>query len=400
MHILYVTPEFETEKKGGGLASYIANIGRILVQNGHKVTVVVSSETNNDRMIWDMDIVVERVINRGQKLPVPFYKIYKSWNLHRRVCKVARENKIDLIQYASFDSVGFFKLKKIPSVVRISSDCVMWRELKFYDYVKEDLDKLCLTDKLEFASIKNSEYIFCPSKAIGKVIEKRIGKKVTIIESPFFIKKIDYNYEIYNECLHGKKYYLSYSSMSCLKGTHVIAKVIQEICKEDESMYFVFAGSDHGIFLKNGEVVSAKDYILEKAGDYTDRVIFLGTLSREELYPIIEGAFACLMPSRADNMPNTCIEAMALGKIVIGTDGASYEQLIEDGKSGFLIGIDNADDMIRKIQLLNGMNDLQKKELSYNAKETTKRFAPDMIYDSLTSYYDSIVKEWNNKWVR
>ena len=400
MHIVFVTPEFETEKKGGGLASYIANISRILVENGHKAIVVVCSEKNDDRIVWDKGIVVERVINKGKKLPVPFYKIYKSWNLHRRVCKVIKENKIDLIQYASFDSVGFFKLKKVPSVVRISSDCVMWRELKIYDIAKEDLNKLCFTDKIEYFSIRNSEYIFGPSKAISKVIEKRVGKEVTIIESPFFIKKVDYNYDIYNKLLQGKKYYLSHSSMSCLKGTHVIAEVIQEICKQDESIYFVFAGSDHGIFWRNGKVVSAKDYILKKAGDYTDRVIFLGTLSREELYPIIEGAFACLMPSRADNMPNTCIEAMALGKIVIGTDGASYEQLIEDGKNGFLIRIDDADDMIKKIELINEMNDLQKKELSDNAKETTKRFAPDIIYSGLTSYYDSIVREWNNKWLR
>lgn len=397
MHIVYVTPEFETEKKGGGLASYIANIGRILVQNDHKVTVVVSSEKNNDSIIWDQGIVVERVINQGKSLPVPFHKIYKSWNLHRRVCKVVRENRVDLVQYASFDSVGFFKVKKVPSVVRISSDCVMWRELKFYDIEKKDLNKLCLTDKIEYHSIGSSKYIFGPSKAIGKVIEKRVRKKVTVIESPFFIKKVDYNYEIYNKLLQGKKYYLSHSSMSCLKGTHVIAEAIQEVCKEDKNAYFVFAGSDHGIFYKSGKVVPAKEYILEKAGEFADRVVFLGTLSREELYPVVEGAYACLMPSRADNMPNTCIEAMALGKIVIGTDGASYEQLIEDGKSGFLINVDDVEGMIKRIQLINRMNDMQRTELSNSAKEVTKRFAPEKIYQSLIDYYNNIVKEWDGK---
>ncbi|MBR3606517.1 MAG: glycosyltransferase family 4 protein [Lachnospiraceae bacterium] len=397
MHIVYVTPEFETEKKGGGLASYIANISRVLVQNGHKVTIVVSSEKNNDSIIWDKGIVVERVVNQGIKLPVPFYKIYKSWNLHRRVCKVVRENKADLIQYASYDSVGFFKVKKVPSVVRISSDCVMWRELKFYDTKKEDLNKLCLTDKIEYLSIRNSEYIFGPSKAIGELIEKRVGKRVTVIESPFFIKKIDYNYEIYDKLLQGKKYYLSHSSMSCLKGTHIIAEAIQEVCKEDKSAYFVFAGSDHGIFYKNGKVVSVKDYILEKAGAFADKVIFLGTLSREELYPVIERAYACLMPSRADNMPNTCIEAMALGEIVIGTNGASYEQLIEDKKSGLLIDIDDVKGMVERIQMVNRMNDRQRLELSNNAKEVTKRFAPEKVYQSLINYYDSVVKEWNGK---
>lgn len=397
MHILYVTPEFETEKKGGGLASYIANIGRILVQNGHKVTVVVSSEENNDSIIWDQGIVVERVINQGKNLPVPFYKIYKSWNLHRRVCKVVRENKVDLIQYASFDSVGFFKVNTVPSVVRISSDCVMWRELKFYDIEKKDLNKLYLTDKIEYHSIGNSKYIFGPSKAIGKVIEKRVGKKVTVIESPFFIKKVDYDYEIYNKLLQGKKYYLSHSSMSCLKGTHVIAEAIQEVCKKDKNTYFVFAGSDHGIFYKSGKVVPAKEYILEKAGEFADRVIFLGTLSREELYPVVEGAYACLMPSRADNMPNTCIEAMALGKIVIGTDGASYEQLIEDGKSGFLIEIDDVCKLIDKIRCLNNLSEKEKEMVEMEACKVTERFKPEKIYLKLLDYYKDIIREFDSK---
>ncbi len=46
------------------------------------------------------------------------------------------------------------------------------------------------------------------------------------------------------------------------------------------------------------------------------------------------------LPSRIDNLTNTCIESMALGKVVIGTQGAIFEQLIEDGVNCFLCRID------------------------------------------------------------
>jgi glycosyltransferase involved in cell wall biosynthesis len=56
---------------------------------------------------------------------------------------------------------------------------------------------------------------------------------------------------------------------------------------------------------------------------------------------VIRQALAVVLPSRMDNLPNTCIEAMAEGKAVIGTRGTSFEQLIEDGVSGLLCDVDD-----------------------------------------------------------
>ena len=68
---------------------------------------------------------------------------------------------------------------------------------------------------------------------------------------------------------------------------------------------------------------------------YVDRVIFLEPLERKTPCPVIERAYVCFVLSRTNNMPNTCIEVMTMGKIVIGAKRASCEQLIEDGRNGF-----------------------------------------------------------------
>lgn len=52
-----------------------------------------------------------------------------------------------------------------------------------------------------------------------------------------------------------------------------------------------------------------------------------------------------LMPSLSDNLPNSCAEAMSLGKIVIGTNGSSLEQFIENKKNGFLAKIGSAENL-------------------------------------------------------
>ena len=391
MHIVYVTPEFVTESKGGGLASYISNISRILAEHGHTVTVVTSSEENNDSLEWCLGVRVERVKRSGKWLIVPLYKIWESLKLHIRVKAVNKLNRVDLVQYASFEAVGFFHIKKIPSVVRISSDPVCWREYKVYDYKLDDINRLCLTDKIEYTTLKRIGNIYGPSYATADVISKRIGCKILIIESPFYLQKAEFDESLYNEKLKGKKYYLAHSSMSCLKGTHIIAQAINEICQQDDDAYFVFAGSDHGIFYRDGSTETVREYILRLAGKYANRVIFLGTLKREILFPVIENAYACLMPSRIDNMPNTCIEAMAMGKIVIGTRGASYEQFIEDGISGYLIDIDDTKELIGAIKKIEQLSEKARMDMCSEAMKITKRFEPEKIYQCIMKYYMNIV---------
>lgn len=393
MHIVYVTPEFVTENKGGGLASYLANIARIMALHGHEVTIVVASEDNDDAIMWQSNIVIERVKKPQGNLLVPLRILMQSRRLYGRVKQIHRKHPIDFIQYASYEAVGLFHSRSIPSAVRISSDCVSWREYKVYDYSEEDIRRCYLTDWLEYHAEKKIGNIYGPSHATARLVSERTKCSISIIESPFFFAKTEYDNSVYDEILQGKKYYLSHSSMSCLKGTHVIAKAIPEICGRDPEAYFVFAGSDHGIFYRNGKSESAKDYILRHAGKYAEHVIFLGTLDRKSLYPIVEHAFACLMPSRIDNMPNTCIEAMSMGKLVIGTRGASYEQLIEDGVSGYLVGIDCPEELTAAVLKANALSEDEMRQMEDKAKEVTGRFEPEETYKRVIRYYEDIIRE-------
>lgn len=391
MHVVYVSAEFVTEKKGGGLASYLANISRIMQAHGHEVTVVTLSDQNNDGILWEQGVRVERVLERHQSVLAPLRAYLWSRDLRERILAVHRKHPIDLIQYASYLGIGLCRVPRIPSVVRISSDPVYWRMLKFYDCTDEDLEHAALTERLEFLAEQRIGHIMGPSRACGEIITHRTGRPVEVIESPFYLSPDEGDPELYESRLQGKKYYLSHSSMSCLKGTHTIAEAIPRILENDPEAYLVFAGADHQIQYKNGQSIPCVDYLRQQAGEYQDRVIYLGTIRRDQLRPIIAGAYACLMPSRMDNMPNTCIEAMALGKIVIGTNGASYEQLITDGMSGYLIDKDRPDQLADKVQCLNSLTPQEYQEMCERARVTAQRFEPERAYNNLMQYYQSIL---------
>jgi glycosyltransferase involved in cell wall biosynthesis len=67
-----------------------------------------------------------------------------------------------------------------------------------------------------------------------------------------------------------------------------------------------------------------------------DRVRFLGWQSREQLSESYRRANVFLFPSRHEGMPNAMLEAMASGLPVVASCIAGSEELVLDGKTGYL----------------------------------------------------------------
>jgi glycosyltransferase involved in cell wall biosynthesis len=66
-------------------------------------------------------------------------------------------------------------------------------------------------------------------------------------------------------------------------------------------------------------------------------VRFLGWVSRADMPEVLRRADAFVFPSRDEGMPNAVLEAMASGLAVAATAIAGNEELVEDGRTGFLV---------------------------------------------------------------
>jgi glycosyltransferase involved in cell wall biosynthesis len=75
-------------------------------------------------------------------------------------------------------------------------------------------------------------------------------------------------------------------------------------------------------------------------------------LPRTEMLTRLRAADVVVLPSPWDNWPNTCIEAMANARVVVGGRNGGMAEMIEHGRSGFLVdGADaDADDLVRVIR--------------------------------------------------
>lgn len=402
MHIVYITSEFVTEKEYGGLAVYLNNISNIMSRHGHKVTVVTLSECEGE-LLYQKDIDVIRVKRTPLEplkddLCAAISMLENSWKLFSVIKKVKKSREVDLVQSANYQAVGFFRDYRLPTIVRASSDSSLLRnaaDVKF-DYGMA-LKQKKIGDIVELMCVRHADAAYAPSIACARAIAKRSRRKLDVIESPFVECDLELDDSLYKERLEGKKYLLFNSALSSLKGTHLGIEAADYILNRYPELNLVYAGNDGGIRQVKGGCQNIVGILRRQADQYNGRVIYLGRLEHKKLYPIIRHSLACVLPSRVDNLPNACIEAMSLGKIVIGTYGASFEQLIKNKQNGLLIQRDSRNALIKAVNYLMEISEQERKQMCMRAKETVVRLQPEAIYQQVIEYYHNVIDNFAKK---
>lgn len=397
MRIAFATTEFLTEKTfDGGLANYIYRVSEALINLGHEPVVFVASDTNNE--LFYKKIKVIKVLQTKYtwwfwmincftlfQINPALLLVLKSYHIRKAIEKFNKRNKIDIVQYTNSQSLGILLPKKIPSLVRISS------YQKFIDdaYGYKHTFRLRQKQYLQDLMLYRAENIFGPSEKIGDFISKKFNKKVKIIESPFLPISVPYDnsaLEIIKSKTTGGEYLLYFGSLTVLKGVTDIAEILEKLFSKYTSLYFVFVGKT--IDVNKKPII---EILNEKAGIHKNKVIWIGSSTHNLLYPIIKNAKLVILPSRIDNFPNTCIEAMSLGKIVVGTKNTSFEQLIDDEKSGYLSEPANPENLLNTIENAMKTDDEKLKRISDNACKRIEILKPEIVVKQLVEYYNKII---------
>lgn len=415
MHIVYVTTELETKNNpSGGLASYTANMAEIFAEKGNKVSVIVvtTKETHYDSFNcckvynvyiqkdeWNnldhiAHILHETSSESADSIRKVLVNIRKSELLKEKISQLDKENKVDIVHYCNHDSLSLQHNVNIPYVIRISGYLnILFGKADTPDGSIQYKDNPpLLRDKVEALTLKKARYVISPSRLLADIGEKEFGINCSVLESPFVKKKVEWDYSVRNKL--NKKYILYYGTMRFLKGIHVVARLSESFLDKYQDMVLVLAGNDVELQVSEDEKIFASDYVRKHSGQFVDRVIYLGNLKREKLYPVIEGAELCIFPSRIENLSNACIEAMGIGKIVVATKGASFEQLIEDGENGFLCERDNAGCFLEEIEKVLAMETSDREQVELNAKRRVERLSPEKVYCRFYEFYEKVIEDW------
>ncbi|MCX4342808.1 MAG: glycosyltransferase family 4 protein [Kineothrix sp.] len=390
MRIILTANEFvEYGKPKTGFPNYLYRVACALQKSGNEVIIVTCGNRTAHRYMDGIEVweVVMHYYNSAYKeINVIVNNIRSSRRINRKIKEIAKSRKIDVIQFTSLFAQSLLYTGKIPSVMRLSSYAK-----KAYPTFETLSEKTVKTMSFfEIAAGKRCNAVFAPSEITAKAYEKDFRKKVHIIESPFINDVKRYDDRIMRQQLSDKKYVLFFGNLYYEKGILVIAEIIQRFLKDNPAYVWVFAGRSLDI-----KGTSAAKILSMAAGDYKDKVIFLGELPHEQLYPVIRNSDFVVLPSIMENLSNACIEAMYFSKIVIGTDGASFEQLIQNNVSGLLCKIGDSQDLLDKMEKVVRMSAKDREKMEKKAHERIERLRPEVVVKQLLRFYEQVIERTN-----
>lgn len=119
------------------------------------------------------------------------------------------------------------------------------------------------------------------------------------------------------------------------------------ICSEDPEVVFEFAGEN---ILGRNPIESELILLDRVPRRFRGRHRFCGKLPRERIPEFLSRARIAVVPSRWENFPYACIEAMASGLPVLATRRGGMAEMIRDGETGWLAETADPDDLARALR--------------------------------------------------
>jgi glycosyltransferase involved in cell wall biosynthesis len=160
-----------------------------------------------------------------------------------------------------------------------------------------------------------------------------------------------------------------------VKGTKYFIRALNHL-PDIEQMYFLLVGNGMAKLLRK-EIVNLQRPERISAVDYVEDIT--------ELYKKLD---VIVQPSLKEGLGKAIAEAMCLGKPVIAAKSGGPEELIENGKSGFLVNKKSSVEIAEKIQYLFD-NEQQKNEMGHEAK---KRITTGFSIGEATDKYYRLFK--------
>lgn len=128
-----------------------------------------------------------------------------------------------------------------------------------------------------------------------------------------------------------------------IKGHEVLLRAVASMSSDFPELVLEIIG--HGPELSRLQALAQQLSIAE-------RVRFLGQQSREQVAEAMRRCTVFALPSRYEGLGCVYLEAMAVGKPVIGCRGQGIAEIVRHGSNGFLVGPDNDKELALALAML------------------------------------------------
>ncbi|MCA8941281.1 MAG: glycosyltransferase [Planctomycetes bacterium] len=323
--------------RGGGIGTYVAEAGRALSDGGHEVWLFTEAPCP-ERMTGFARVVTIAGDGTGEFLFGEPHYAYAD-----RVHHAIRSSGVafDYLEFADYQAEGLIAVRE-HEWFDAFGDAVVAVTLhspthECYD-ANEQLhraDQVVLeTIAFEDAMLREATWWNAPSEALRDRVCARLGRDPRSVEIIRYPMQLPEPAPLPAVKSLEELEFVYFGRIEPRKG---VGELIEAFGRMPELKLRLIGGdTDLSPYGK-----SYRAWLERRA---PANVTFAGAMSREDALDALGRAPVCILPSRFENWPNACIEAMGLGRVVLGGRDGGMAEMIEHGVSGFLVdGTDPSD---------------------------------------------------------
>lgn len=346
----------------GGIGTYAGHISRALAERGETVHVIGqrwSGAPKRIERLLDGRLIIHRISADDKELypsiastrqmaraevvgmlESAFPHQWFSWCAAGLAERLVEDEGIDVIEAQEWEAplyyfmvrraLGLGPSRKPPCITHLHSPTeTIYRHnewpLGWSDYLP--------MKRLEDYVIKAADAHICPSDYLARQAEDHYGlgrQSIRVIPLPMGktqrLERDEKTWVNGSICYFGR--------LEPRKGLLEWAEAAIEVGKEDPTINYEFIGTDTP-FASGVSVGEHVKGLIPPA--MTGQFHFRGQRPRAELLQMLSAARIAVVPSRWENFPNSCLEAMASGLPVIATRNGGMARMIDDGRTGWLV---------------------------------------------------------------
>lgn len=166
------------------------------------------------------------------------------------------------------------------------------------------------------------------------------------------------------------------AELSFRKNQEWLVNTLKKIIEKNKKIHLLLPGKD-GL---NGKINNLINDL-----ELTENVHLLGF--RKDIPKLMRISNLSISTSKQEGLPVNIMEAMYTGLPIIATDCRGNSDLIDNGKSGFIIQQNDSKDLVNKINKIYN-KEIDIKELSKNSKEKSKKYLLNYILEEVRTIYE------------
>ncbi len=392
MKILLILPEFYPSS-GGGIITFYVQLIKSFIDKGIKPTILVGSGSscNLYEGEWEGCKVYSLQKNRLDKFKNQFLKFSTFPNIQANLAAAwamfEQGNEIgefDIIECTDWGwgYIPWVINQKHKTVIQFHASI---GEIFFHDPIvgKELEANIC--QNIELQTLRFANMLISHSKATQLSWEKLLNKTIAY-QLPVY-KKEEVKQEKTNENLP-QNYALVVGRVQYWKGPTVLCQAFEILKDKAPHLLWIGRNSDY----QNSDMAGylAKNY----PTIWNNKIKNVPQSDAKEIENYQLNANFIIIPSAWDVFNFTCVEAMALGKVVVCSSGAGAADIIQDGINGFVFEKENPQALANVIEKVNNLLPEEIIKIGIEAQITVlQKLNPNKIAEQRIELYKSVLQQ-------